>query len=282
MACSLCVSAPGMLRSGSEARAASRSTTMWSSAAWSDWSIQSRLPDMWQALRVTSTRWLTDSRSAVALRNNEKKTCFFYFLPLVASIDGGTRAFLSSSPWLDKTKRSRPLSGSGTANPSRQWALAWSFPAHPKAPLKWWQNKCDYLASRRMGSRGGYMDLTTSSTLWDGPASGSVSGSASAEPQTSCFLLPGADAFGHCDDVTQAGWSFDLCTWAHCHGNQFFSQRVANLCVENQQIRPETDVSEQEHWLFYIIWQFTRVDQPGPNKLKGILGISSLNNIFQS
>lgn len=56
------------------------------------------------------------------------------------------------------------------------------------------------------------MDLTTSSTLWGGPASRSVSGSASAEPQMSCFLLPGADAFGHCDDVTQAGWSFDLCT----------------------------------------------------------------------
>lgn len=67
MACSLCVSAPGMLRSGSDAMAASRRTTMWSSAACSDWSIQSMLPDMWQALRVTSTRWLTDSRRAVAL-----------------------------------------------------------------------------------------------------------------------------------------------------------------------------------------------------------------------
>lgn len=28
-----------------------------------------------------------------------------------------------------------------------------------------WSTKCDYLASRRMGSSGGYMDLTTSSTL---------------------------------------------------------------------------------------------------------------------
>lgn len=220
-----------MLRSGSKARAASRSTTMWSSAAWSDWSIQSRLPDMWQALRVTSTRWLTDSRSAVALRN---RGTHFFFSPLVASICRGTQAFVSSSPspavitLLDKTK----WSGSGTgANPSRQWPLAWSFATHPKAPLKWWNNKCDYLASRRMGSRGGYMDLTTSSTLWNGTASGTVSRSAHTEPPTS-FFLPGADAFGHCDDVTQAGWSFDLCTWAHCHGNQFFSQSVANLCVE--------------------------------------------------
>lgn len=28
-----------------------------------------------------------------------------------------------------------------------------------------WSTKCDYLASRRIGSSGGYMDLTTSSTL---------------------------------------------------------------------------------------------------------------------
>lgn len=58
--------------SGSDAKAASLSTTMWSSAACSDWSIQSRLPDMWQALRVTSTKWLTDSSNAVALRTNSK------------------------------------------------------------------------------------------------------------------------------------------------------------------------------------------------------------------
>lgn len=87
MACSLCVSAPGMLRSGSEARAASRRTTMWSSAAWSDWSIQSMLPDMWQALRVTSTRWLTESRRAVALRTRRRR--HFWLISLffqVASI----------------------------------------------------------------------------------------------------------------------------------------------------------------------------------------------------
>lgn len=55
------------------------------------------------------------------------------------------------------------------------------------------------------------MDLTTSSTLGGGTASGNVSRSGHAGPQTSCPFLPGADAFGHCDDVTQAGWSFDLC-----------------------------------------------------------------------
>lgn len=53
--------------SGSDAKAASLNTTMWSSAACSDWSIQSRLPDMWQAFRVTSTKWLTDNSNAVAL-----------------------------------------------------------------------------------------------------------------------------------------------------------------------------------------------------------------------
>lgn len=73
------------------------------------------------------------------------------------------------------------------------------------------------------------MDRTTSSTLRDGDA---VSLSGRAELQTSWFFLPGADAFGHCDDVTQAGWSLDLRTRAHRHGNQFFSQSVANLCAE--------------------------------------------------
>lgn len=58
----------GSRLSGSDAKAASLSTTMWSSAACSDWSIQSRLPDMWQAFRVTSTKWLTDSSNAVALK----------------------------------------------------------------------------------------------------------------------------------------------------------------------------------------------------------------------
>jgi len=72
MACSLCTSAPRRLRCGSEASAASRKTTMWPSAALSDWSIQSMLPDMWQALRVTSTRWLTERRRAVALKRNKK------------------------------------------------------------------------------------------------------------------------------------------------------------------------------------------------------------------
>lgn len=54
---------------------------------------------------------------------------------------------------------------------------------------------------------------------------------APAQPQTSRLSLPGADAFGHCDDVTQAGCSFDLCARAHRHGHQFFSQSVANLCM---------------------------------------------------
>ena len=43
--------------------------------------------------------------------------------------------------------------------------------------------------------------------------------------------LPGADALGHSDDVTQAGWRLHLCPRAHCHGDQFFSQSVADLHV---------------------------------------------------
>jgi len=31
--------------------------------------------------------------------------------------------------------------------------------------------------------------------------------------------LPWADAFGHSDDVIQAGRCFDLCPRAHCHGD---------------------------------------------------------------
>lgn len=64
MDCSL----SGSRLSGSDAKAASLSTTMWSSAACSDWSIQSRLPGIWQAFRVTSTKWLTDNSNAVALK----------------------------------------------------------------------------------------------------------------------------------------------------------------------------------------------------------------------
>lgn len=84
MACSLWPSNPLRTpRSGSEAKAASLSTTMWSSAACSDWSIQSRLPDMWQALRVTRTRWLTDRRRAVALRWWEKRQKMLITLSLM-------------------------------------------------------------------------------------------------------------------------------------------------------------------------------------------------------
>lgn len=46
------------------------------------------------------------------------------------------------------------------------------------------------------------------------------------------YTLPRADAFSYSDDVTQAGWCFDLCPRAHCHGNQLFSQSVADLNVE--------------------------------------------------
>lgn len=61
---------PATLLSGSVARAASRSTVMCSSAADSDWSIQSMPLVRWQAFLVTRTRWLTDSSRAVVLQGN--------------------------------------------------------------------------------------------------------------------------------------------------------------------------------------------------------------------
>lgn len=103
-----------------------------------------------------------------------------------------------------------------------------------KAPLNWWRNKCDYLASRRIGSRGGYMDLTTSSTLWGDSEGGALVRVRIAFMlwQSEHCVLPRADAFGHSDDVTEARWCLDLCPWTHCHGNQLFSQSVADLHVE--------------------------------------------------
>lgn len=43
-----------------------------------------------------------------------------------------------------------------------------------KAPLNWWSIKRAYLASRRIGSRGGYMERTTSSTLWGNSEGGTL------------------------------------------------------------------------------------------------------------
>lgn len=45
----------------------------------------------------------------------------------------------------------------------------------------------------------------------------------------SALDVPGANAFGHADDVTEAGRSLDLCPRAHCHGNQLLSQSVTYL-----------------------------------------------------
>lgn len=46
--------------------------------------------------------------------------------------------------------------------------------------------------------------------------------------------LPGADAFGHRDDVTKAGRGFYLCSRAHRHANKFLCQSVAYLYEGNQ------------------------------------------------
>lgn len=49
--------------------------------------------------------------------------------------------------------------------------------------------------------------------------------------------LPGADAFGHRDDVTKAGGGFYFCSRAHRHGNEFLGQSVAYLYEANQYLK---------------------------------------------
>lgn len=185
MACSLCISIPGMLRSGSEASAASRKTTMWSSAACSDWSIQSMLPDMWQALRVTSTRWLTESRRAVALWRMGLFCIFIYYLIFLDSLN------LLTTIWGQQSVTTWHPGGWDPAEGT------WIWPRRPP---------CEEPKGKRL-----------------------------REPPSVCRhswpfqQLPWADAFGHGDDVTEAGWRLDLCPRAHRHCDQLLGQSVANL-----------------------------------------------------
>lgn len=114
------------------------------------------------------------------------------------------------------------------------------------------KTRCDYLASRRIGSRGGYMDLTTSSTLRDRTVWG---GGLSLSQYNvvmwgrgELFTLPRADAFCHGDNITQAGRCFNLCPRAHRHGNQLLSQSVADLHVEIQRVSIESVRAENDIW----------------------------------
>lgn len=66
------------------------------------------------------------------------------------------------------------------------------------------------------------------------------------------FVLPRADAFGHSDNVTQAGWCFDLCPWTHRHGNQLFSQSVADLNVVGHFVESITQTFFIDNWYFTI------------------------------
>lgn len=192
MACSRWASNPGMILSGSEASAASRKTTMWSSAAWSDWSIQSMLPDMWQALRVTSTRWLTERSKAVALRRNEINKC----KPQVAVGHRSIRWRSTCSFWTVTLRCELP----GVQEDWIQWRV--HRPDHVVHPL-----------GQKMRSQASQCEDYNNVKLW-------------------WDALPWTDSFCHCNDVTQTGRRFDLCPWSHCHGNQLLSQSVADLCVK--------------------------------------------------
>lgn len=78
-------------------------------------------------------------------------------------------------------------------------------------------------------------------------------------------MLPGADAFGHSDDVTQTGWCFDLCPWAHCHGNQLLSQSVTDLYVEVSRVSQwvkTLKMDARRKWDIMLPWGWRCSERP--------------------
>lgn len=114
--------------------------------------------------------------------------------------------------------------GTGASRPP-----PWVSPPPRECPRP--SRRC-HLASSSLGSSGGYMDLTTSSTLPAGMAltPGDTTVMVTPRPGAPGLpLSPGADAFGHHDDVTQAGGGLHPGARAHGHGHQLLCQRVADL-----------------------------------------------------